>query len=527
MAEQLNNWRAANGNGTSRPFGDALRHDSLPVPLESRTAASNRRSICLPLWRPTMMPMHSPFSSTCSPVFPSSTATDQRLRSSWRRFAPALGFAAASWAIAWSAFPSSAHAGVVQQISAGTEHTCALVDTGDVHCWGRGGRGRLGYGNESDIGDDEPAAAAGAIAVGGLATQVDSCWLHTCALLDGGAVRCWGAGTDGRLGHRGELDIGDDEFPELFGDVEVGEPAAAIATGRRHTCVLLTTGDVRCWGYGGDGALGYASTDNVGVVLPPSAAGDIDVGGQVRAIAAGARHTCALLDAGTVRCWGEGEWGKLGYGTTDAIGDDEAPAAAGDVEVGEPVEQVVAGEDHTCALLESGNVRCWGRGDHGRLGYGDEAHIGDDELPSDAGNVDVGGEVIRLAAGHEHTCAVLSTGAVRCWGRSAHGKLGYGGENDIGDDEAPATAGDVNIGDGVVEVAAGEDHTCAILNSGQARCWGRGSFGRLGYGSTLRVTEPSVAGDVPLFATPTPVGAFALSALGLGLVVVGARRSRH
>jgi alpha-tubulin suppressor-like RCC1 family protein len=149
-----------------------------------------------------------------------------------------------------------------------------------------------------------------------------------------------------------------------------------------------------------------------------------------------------------------GSGGLLGYGNTNNIGDDETPASAGDVPVlsadelsaGVSVAQITAGTFHTCALLSTGNVRCWGGGGlSGQLGYGNLNTIGDDETPDSAGDVDVGGPVVQITAGVEHTCALLETGAVRCWGRSDLGQLGYGNLITIGDDETPATAGDVVV----------------------------------------------------------------------------------
>src|SRR5207244_379546 len=128
----------------------------------------------------------------------------------------------------------------------------------------------------------------------------------------------------------------------------------------------------------------------------------------------GRSHTCALLEGGTVRCWGEGLSGSLGYGNVNNIGDDESPASAGDVDVGGTVVQISVGAAHTCALLEGGTVRCWGA--NLQLGYGNMNIVGDDETPASVGDVDVGGPAVQLAAGGFHTCVVLDGGAVRCWG---------------------------------------------------------------------------------------------------------------
>jgi alpha-tubulin suppressor-like RCC1 family protein len=171
----------------------------------------------------------------------------------------------------------------------------------------------------------------------------------------------------------------------------------------------------------------------------------VEVGGVVTQVVTGMLHTCALLEGGRVRCWGASSYGQLGYGTTESIGDDETPASAGDVQVGGVVKQLAAGAFATCALLENGHVRCWGDGEMGELGYGNLSNIGDDELPSAAGDVDVGGLVTHLDMGFLHVCATLESGAVRCWGRGATAALGYGNLKNIGDDEAPATAGDLSL----------------------------------------------------------------------------------
>jgi hypothetical protein len=116
------------------------------------------------------------------------------------------------------------------------------------------------------------------------------------------------------------------------------------------------------------------------------------------------------------------------------------------VDVGGTVTQIVAGENHTCALLDTGSVRCWGLGTSGRLDYGNTNDIGDNETPASAGNVNVGGTVTQVVTGSQ-TYALLDTGTVRCWGSSSNGMLGYGNTTIIGDDETPASAGDVDVVD--------------------------------------------------------------------------------
>ena len=349
----------------------------------------------------------------------------------------------------------------VTQITAGDDHTCALLNSGAVRCWGWAGVGQLGYGNGDRIGDDETPASVGDVDVGGTVAKVNAGEAHTCAVLDTGAVRCWGSGGFSNLGYGNTDNIGDNETPASAGDVNVGGTVTQITAGKSHTCALLDTGAVRCWGYGLGGRVGYGNVNDIGDNEAPATAGDVNVGGMVTQITAGQDHTCALLDTGAVRCWGLGASGRLGYGNTNDIGDNETPASAGDVDVGGTVIQIDAGVFHTCALLDTGAVRCWGAGGTGRLGYGNSVTIGDDETPATAGDVDVGGTVAQIVTG-SHTCALLDTGAVRCWGSGTDGKLGYGNTTIIGDNETPASAGDVNIVDpgdvvtlGVVGLPAG------------------------------------------------------------------------
>jgi alpha-tubulin suppressor-like RCC1 family protein len=140
------------------------------------------------------------------------------------------------------------------------------------------------------------------------------------------------------LGHgfAGQEDIGDDEAPSSVSPILLGDGATDVVGGARHTCALLSDGAVRCWGGNQEGQLGYGHTDEI---ADPSMAGDVELGGPAKQIAAGWYHTCALLEDGTVRCWGAGtseaESGAtlLGYGNEENVGDDEVPAAVGPVPI--------------------------------------------------------------------------------------------------------------------------------------------------------------------------------------------------
>jgi len=404
--------------------------------------------------------------------------------------------------------PTSAAAGQLDASGGADDssgHTCALTDA-KLRCWGFGGGGRLGYANANTIGDDEtpgavapvdlgPGRSAGAISAGAF---------HTCGLLDDGSVSCWGFGAEGRLGYGNTDTIGDDETPGSAGPVKLGAggPAVAISAGGGHTCVVLMDGNVRCWGFGGDGRLGYGDSKNIGDDETPDKAGPVDLGTgrTAKAISAGGDHTCGLLDDGSVRCWGFGSNGQLGYGNPDTIGNDEKPGSVGPVELGKDrkATAISAGDGHTCALLDDGSVRCWGYGGNGRLGYGNTDTIGDNEAPGSVGPVDLGGKATAISAGDNYSCAVLDDGSVRCWGFGGDGRLGYGNTLDVGDNEPPGSVGPVDLGPGrkAVAISAGGRHTCARLDDGGIRCWGDAATGRLGYCNANDIGDDEAPGSV-------------------------------
>jgi cysteine-rich repeat protein len=388
----------------------------------------------------------------------------------------------------------------VLQVSVGDSHTCAVLEGGFLRCWGEGSR--LGYGNFNNIGDNEHPYTAGNVDVGGPVVQVSAADFHTCALLQGGDVKCWGTGEDGKLGYANEFDIHGATTPAMIGTVQVGGQVTQVSAGDQHTCAVLVGGAVRCWGYGADGRLGYANTNDIGDNEHPSAAGNVNIGGPVAKLAAGERHTCALLQNGAVRCWGTGA--GLGYpGPGGPIGDNETPASKGDVNVGGLVADIDVGSDTTCALMVvGGQIKCWGNGFPGKLGYGNVDTIGDNETPASVGFVAVGGAALQVTAAADHTCALLQTGQVRCWGFAQFGRLGYANANNIGDDEQPLSAGPVSLGGNAVFIDADWWHTCAIMSNSAVRCWGYGSAGRLGYGSSNNIGDnevPSSVGPVQVY----------------------------
>ena len=418
----------------------------------------------------------------------------------------------------------------VKEITAGGDHTCAVLDTDAVRCWGRNEYGQLGRGHNYNLSVSQIPEAGGNVVLGDVrALQVAAGELHACAGLDTGAIRCWGRNDSGQLGYGNTVPVGQSERLAVTGNVEIDPPGmtsnvTGVAIGSWHTCVRFDTGLTRCWGRNSYGELGQGNIVHIGDDEQPSAIGNIVLGGAVRDIAAGSSHTCALLDIdndgdgafdvrGAVRCWGYNGHGQRGCPAIEGIiGDNETADHACIVALAGEVRQVVTGYHHSCALQENGNVYCWGHNIHGQLGYGHTYSIFD---PAQQGPVSVANEgsgeyVIQLTAGYYHTCALLNIGDVRCWGRNDYGQLGYGHTSPVGDDddEIPSVVGDVDVGATVTAIAAGGQYTCALLDSGQVRCWGLNNYGQLGNNDTA-----------PIGANETPAEANKSVIIGPGTVL--------
>ncbi len=388
----------------------------------------------------------------------------------------------------------------VEHITAGYEHTCVLFQgSGGVRCWGKGAGGRLGTGATANIGDDETPATIPDIALGGRAVQITAGRDHTCALLDTGKVRCWGANAEGQLGYGHTRDIGDDEAPASAGDVSLDEPVTQVMAGSEYTCALLASGRVRCWGGSPEGETGHGvGGRNIGDDEVPTAFPVLELGGKVTQLGGAHGQPCALLEGGTVRCWGA---------VVGSTADRYTPAAQHPVvALGAPAIRLGPdiGVSHTCAITAAGRLRCWGGGSYGEVGYGFD--IGDvgvtrGELPTPArlGDVPLAGDgrVTGVASGGDHTCALLDTGRVRCWGEGRFGVLGPGSPEHV----LARDAVEIDVDGRVVEIAAGAFYTCAVLDTGRVRCWGDNAEGQLGYGTAENVGEkrsPAAVGDVPL-----------------------------
>ena len=378
------------------------------------------------------------------------------------------------------------------QVSAGFDHTCGVLAGGRVRCWGKNDLGQLGYGNTVDVGDGvgPSVAEAGDVPVGAAVKQVSAGWGFTCAVTVTDTVRCWGGGAAGRLGYNNTVNVGDGigPSPAAAGDVPVGKPVKRVDCGAFHVCVLTADNRLRCWGPGP--FTGHGLNANVGDGIGPTIAslGDVPVGGHVSRVGVGG-HSCALMETGRVRCWGLGSAGQLGYDAPSDVGTPDGLTIldAGDV-LFTNVTDVAAGSGHTCAL-QGTILRCWGNGAKGALGYGNTLSAGDGSgvAMSSLGSVSVGGGVRAVSAMAAVTCALMADSKVKCWGSSGLGLLGLPGTTAVGDGLGPsvAAAPALELGGPIKALSEALNvHQCAVRADGAVLCWGFGGDGRLGNGAT-------------------------------------------
>lgn len=277
-------------------------------------------------------------------------------------------------------------------IAPGDSHGCAIVDNGDVYCFG-----------------NTYAPTPAQVSLPAPATAIGAGNNFTCAIA--GAVYCWGSNTQGQCGNG---TAGPPEPTPVSVAFTGGYAAAELHVGDDHACALAPSMLARCWGHNDDGAIGNGSTTPQ-VVMQPT---EVTVGVRTLPHIAG-WHACALADGSTIECWGRGVDGELGDGlaTSSAI----AVTVAG-------LENVSAFEtgggptdyDASCAIV-GGNISCWGRGENGRLGTGTTSN-----QPTPAAVLGLPGPAVSVGVGYGHACALLADGDIWCWGRGDRGQLGDG-----------------------------------------------------------------------------------------------------
>jgi alpha-tubulin suppressor-like RCC1 family protein len=365
---------------------------------------------------------------------------------------------------------------VAELAATGAFTACALKKDGTLSCWGDGDNGQIGDGLKSDRPTPAIVGALGAEAVAAAPSD-----LHTCALKKDGTVWCWGINPNGQLGDGTTVEHALPAPIPALSDID------AVAVGENHSCAHQQGGTLWCWGRNDDGQLG---TGEISRKTLPAGVPLSNVGGVV----AGRAHTCARQNDGTAWCWGRNDDGELGDGTKA-----QSPSPV-KVQLIEYVAGLTAGDGYGCAVKTGASLWCWGRNDDGQLGIGTMMSSGS---PVHVMSLDA--TVLKVVAGGAHTCALKNDQTLWCWGANDYGQLGSG-TNDPKNTPFKLTG---VVATSVVDVAVGAWHTCARKGN-TLWCWGRNDAGQLGSatadpGSLLPV-------QVPSFGTLKPTGGGTLAA---------------
>jgi alpha-tubulin suppressor-like RCC1 family protein len=342
-------------------------------------------------------------------------------------------------------------------VTGGVTHTCALLVDGNIKCWGSNSNYALGDGTVTQR--TSPVAVKN---LTGISVQIATGSSVTCSLMKEGSTKCWGTNTYGKTGRGDTVNI----FARSPTNVQnATESFVQIAGVMDHFCVLGISGGVFCWGRNLNGWLGNNKTVDSGV--PVSVMG---LRKNVTSVANGHSHSCAVLHQGGMQCWG--------LNTVNQIGDGTLTPRFTAVDVNNMqntlVIQACGGYGHTCALISGGTMKCWGRNNVYQLGDGTVT-----QRTSPVNVVGLGANASAIACGYQHTCALLSSGVVQCWGGNEYGQ--------IGDNTTTNRVRPVNVSgltEMAVSIGAGHYHTCVVLISGSVMCWGRNQNGQTGNGTT-------------------------------------------
>ena len=291
----------------------------------------------------------------------------------------------------------------------GSSDAVSINEDGSAKCWGWGLRYKLGNGSQDN---QLSPVSVGSIST---ATTITAGGDFSCSMLSSGSIKCWGKGEYGQLGNGTNN--------QVTSPVTVSNITNAIdfEAHELNACALLDNGTVNCWGYGGYGQLGNGVT-----VMTDGLAYKTNTPVEVSSITNGADismgyyHACVLLDNGSVNCWGKGEFGQLGNGTTSTSAVN-TPVNVSNIS---SAIAISAGYTHSCVILSDGTVKCWGAGGGGRLGNDSTSN---QSTPVSVSNIN---NAIAISSGYDHTCALLDNSSIACWGTGGYGQLGNGATGD-------------------------------------------------------------------------------------------------
>ncbi len=410
------------------------------------------------------------------------------------------------------------------QLSIGYYTSCSIFDTGKVACWGANSNSQMGDGttsvrhhphyNQVTVGDEtsellypvnSPLRISPYVDGINYSVSVSPSLPFGFALEeDSGAIYHDGYADLNTTHHNLTFTAGEDTvvvpvtitvkeslpYPSrvrshlngitLLDDDSMGGVVSLSST-KDHVCINQESGMIHCWGDGQHGKLTTNNDNDQNTPQPASTSSSFMPIEDTYYISTATEHNCALTNSRQVYCWGEAEDYRLGHGSTS---DSRIP-----VNVPFPnhrsVQMIATHSSHNCALVDNGDVYCWGNNTDGQIGIGYKSN---DESYPRTSNLPEGSMGVAISVGDSFSCAVLGSGNITCWGGNDLGQLGDGTNTNT---TSPSTF--VTLGQGAISVSSGDSHSCAIMQDGRVACWGNNDYGQLGDGTLVDKNTPVYA----------------------------------
>jgi alpha-tubulin suppressor-like RCC1 family protein len=366
--------------------------------------------------------------------------------------------------------------------AAGESYFCALLSGSTVQCYGSGYLGKLGDGTGGD-------AWSAPVTVSGISNAIsvntNPSGNHTCSVLSTGAVKCWGENTYGQLGNNSTTNS---NSPVTVSGIST---ATAVALGINHTCAILADKTMQCWGHNNVGQLGDGTTTDRLVPVTVQTSSGVNLTNVVSIGLGDYNISCAVQSGGTAKCWGDGGYGQIGNSSYSH--QSYATAVTGIT----TATKIAAGYLMTCALLSGGTVQCWGENGRGELGDGTNT---DTNFPVTVSGLSGATDISCVSS---TACSTTSTGDIKCWGKDDYGSTGNGKNGNV------LIATQKTAITGATQISTGDETICARLSTGSVQCWGDfASYGQSGSGNYVSVTVPVTISGV---TTATQVAAASYS----------------
>lgn len=330
---------------------------------------------------------------------------------------------------------------------------CGIMTDSSLWCGGNNTYGTVGDGTNTDrsraLMIDYPTSYSK------VATAGDS---HSCGITSNGVLKCWGSNVYGQIG---DGSITSRTTPTIS---DTGTNYSEISVGVGHTCGITSTGALKCWGYNMYGQLGNASTGN------QTSPALIDSGTTYSKISLGSYHSCGVTSGGVLKCWGYNNYGQVGDASTT---NRNSPTI---IDSGTVYVNVFSGggnnDGTTCAITNTGVLKCWGRNDNGQIGNGTLTTVTSPSI------IDSGTTYSKISSSGVHTCGILTNGSLKCWGYNVSGQVG---DNTQSNRSTPVL---IDSGVSYSDIAAGSYFsTCGITTSGALKCWGNSGHYQMASGT--------------------------------------------